>query len=359
MIDLFPWNSKFETGIEIIDSQHKGLVALINKLAVAITFEEKKEDLDLIFISLAKYAEAHFSTEEKIWEKYFQHNQDFIHHQLSHKKFIDKVTHLQRKIHTHPSEELEKKILSFLSRWLAFHILDDDMRMSYITKLMDEGFSLEESKKKEAISGHKFNENILETTINMYEHLSQNTIALYQEINKREAAEKKLTFIAQHDGLTQLPNRRLFAEVANFSLHRAKRNSHQEFLMFIDIDGFKMINDQYGHQIGDELLVLIAERLKKCIRLEDIIARFGGDEFLVHLAGHCEIEDAKKIAEKINQSIAQDFKLSRVTAKVSASIGIAHFPEDADNIDDLLEKADAAMYKAKKAGKNSYCFYQD
>jgi two-component system sensor histidine kinase/response regulator len=182
---------------------------------------------------------------------------------------------------------------------------------------------------------------------------------LQREITSRILAEEELKHLAQHDVLTGLPNRRLFDELSHAALLRARRSKTSQALLFLDLDGFKQVNDTLGHNAGDSLLVDIAQRFKGCIRDSDLIARIGGDEFVIHLATDCNDHDAVLIAKKVLNSMAVPFQLDDATATVGASIGISMYPADGDEVAELLQKADSAMYAAKLAGKNSYKLFSE
>lgn len=127
-------------------------------------------------------------------------------------------------------------------------------------------------------------------------------------------------------------------------------------VLFIDLDGFKSINDTHGHDVGDELLVQLAERLKGCVRKSDTVVRFGGDEFVLLLTGLHQKEEAALVAQKALMLCQQPFELSAGSAQVGCSIGIAVYPDDGDSDNELLKVADTLMYKVKAKGKNNYTF---
>ncbi len=178
---------------------------------------------------------------------------------------------------------------------------------------------------------------------------------------RREDALKQknaeLSHQAYHDALTGLPNRQMFYECLHSSLERAYSNQELVALLFLDLDGFKSINDTLGHNVGDLLLKTVASRLKKCLRGSDIISRLGGDEFTVILPAIPGREEAAKVAEKIRDAIMQPFILEENTVSVTTSIGISLYPIDAQNPETLVKNADAAMYRAKELGKNQYHFF--
>jgi len=179
---------------------------------------------------------------------------------------------------------------------------------------------------------------------------------LKQEIRKRIAAETKLKHLASHDPLTALPNRALLMDRLNLAVASHKRNNKCLALMFIDLDGFKQVNDSFGHDVGDELLKQVAARLSSVGRVTDTVARFGGDEFVVMVTDLADLNQSAKIAEKIIADFSEAFDLSVARVNVGASIGIAAFPDNADEPLGLIKAADNAMYKVKEMGKNSYVF---
>ena len=167
--------------------------------------------------------------------------------------------------------------------------------------------------------------------------------------------QKHLFDLAHFDQLTGLPNRTLLLDRLAQAVSFSSRNNHKISLLFIDLDGFKFVNDTFGHNIGDSLLKEVGKRLLGCIREGDTVARLGGDEFVVCLL-ESNMTRAIMVAERILEKLKQpyDFGLKEVITSISGSIGIAEYPDHADNRDDLLEAADKAMYAAKKQGKNKF-----
>ncbi|AHL75400.1 membrane protein [Stutzerimonas stutzeri] len=172
-----------------------------------------------------------------------------------------------------------------------------------------------------------------------------------------EKANSELMQLALHDNLTRLPNRLLLEDRLSQALKVAQREQSCFAVMFMDLDGFKAVNDAYGHHLGDQLLISVTERLRDCVRAQDTLARLGGDEFVL-LATIESPDDAATLAEKLVQCIAEPFVLSRYTLSVSLSIGIAVYPGDGEVERDLLLHADAAMYHTKSAGRNGYSFFE-
>lgn len=181
-------------------------------------------------------------------------------------------------------------------------------------------------------------------------------IAVYEDITEQKQAQKRIEYLAHFDALTGLPNRTLFYDRLEQALSLAKRNHGGVALLFMDLDGFKRVNDTMGHHAGDLLLIGVAERLRQCIRESDTVARLGGDEFTVILNDAHEQHSVARIAEKIIASLAQPFELEGNEARIGVSIGIARYSEEASTEDELVKNADQAMYAAKSAGKNTYRF---
>ena len=189
--------------------------------------------------------------------------------------------------------------------------------------------------------------------------------AIVDVTNQRDSRE--IAFLAYHDKLTGLPNRALFEEMLSLELGRARRADTAVGLLFIDLDNFKQVNDTMGHQAGDLLLAGIAERLRPCLREADIFARRSGDEFLILLndlpggrPGHTECEAATShVARRIAEALLDPFDLQGVAYTASASIGVAFFPEDADDVPNLLKRADEAMYRSKRIRPGGCVFWHE
>lgn len=169
---------------------------------------------------------------------------------------------------------------------------------------------------------------------------------------ERKQSENRLRYIARHDTLTGLANREYFRECFQAALQRAGGERATVALLYIDLDGFKEVNDTFGHVSGDLLLRQVAERLRSNLRDSDLLGRIGGDEFLVLLEGLEWLEQAAALAEQLRGKLDEPFELAGQRVRVSASIGVAHYPQHGDSADDLARQADAAMYSAKALGGN-------
>ncbi|PAD20145.1 sensor domain-containing diguanylate cyclase [Terribacillus saccharophilus] len=175
-----------------------------------------------------------------------------------------------------------------------------------------------------------------------------------RDITERLAYERKLTHMAYHDTLTGLPNRRLFKEKLEQALEEAKQNKKKAAVMYLDLDNFKYINDTLGHDVGDELLKQFAHRVKGCLRNHDVLSRQGGDEFTILLPEIEEENDVLRIADDILASFQKAWNIGRNLFRTTSSVGIAFYPADGTKEYELMRSADAALYQAKKNGKNMY-----
>jgi diguanylate cyclase (GGDEF)-like protein/PAS domain S-box-containing protein len=188
----------------------------------------------------------------------------------------------------------------------------------------------------------------------------QNTeaiVCISRDITEQALAEEKIWYNAHHDLLTGLPNRRLFLDRLEQEVKHAKRSSLPLSILFMDLDGFKEVNDSLGHEVGDRLLSDVAKRLTDCVREDDTVARLGGDEFTVILTGAKQRKGVEHVAQTIIDALAMPFHIAQQLVQISVSIGITIYPQDASFPVALLEAADKAMYKAKKSGSNRMCFY--
>lgn len=175
---------------------------------------------------------------------------------------------------------------------------------------------------------------------------------LYKELAQYSRDQQTL---ALHDALTGLPNRRLLEDRIETALQHAKRTHTKAAVMYLDLDGFKLVNDTYGHAYGDEILRMVAQRLLATARKEDTVARLGGDEFMVVLGSVHSLADAQGPAAKLVEVLSEPYLVNGQTLRLSTSIGISMYPDDADTVEALINIADYALYEAKRSGKNRYC----
>ena len=179
----------------------------------------------------------------------------------------------------------------------------------------------------------------------------------FDRADEKTKADERIEYLASHDGLTQLPNREMFNEMLRHAIEAAGRHQRQFALLFIDLDRFKVINDSLGHDAGDMLLVQVAGRLRGCLRSSDVVARLGGDEFVVLVEEINERGDVERVAAGVLAALAQPMQLSGHECHTTASIGIAMYPSDGSDAQELTKNADMAMYLAKEDGKNGFRFF--
>ena len=481
MIEIFPWDKNFETGFPVIDEQHRMLVDMLNGLANSAACSAGPEQTDRLFSALADYAAHHFQTEEELWESYMPGRSETCAHQAEHLKFIAELTAIKaNKLHK-PHEKLIEDILSFLAKWLAFHILESDKRLGRACMRIRNGQdpkSAAEASLAESGAGKAV---LVQTILNMYDSLSNRTLQLMREAGARQAAEERLRMsmqvfdatmdaiavvdadlriaeankafaqslpadcqspgsfrgqllcsfksglaplwqeqirpalaldgnwsgvvqtrnsdgspvaewlavtrigesaegdgsllacvfsnvgslisknlqlerMANHDPLTGLPNRLLMLERLEVEIARAERNRSGCAVCFLDLDGFKPVNDRLGHAAGDEVLKTVAARLMRLARNSDSVCRVGGDEFVLIFADIADERAARELAELAIAQISLPVDAAGTRCSVGASIGVSLYPKDASDARDLLLLADEAMYTAKAGGKGDCMF---
>ena len=207
--------------------------------------------------------------------------------------------------------------------------------------------------------GEKFVEWLSINTLKDQRGEASHYIAVFSDISERKSVEERLAYMAQHDFLTDLPNRLLLMDRLEQAIAHAEREQNKVAIMFLDLDTFKAVNDMLGHQIGDELLQEVANRIRSTARASDTVSRQGGDEFIIMLP---EVENADavaSIAANLLEVIAAPYLINGNEIDVTTSIGISVFPEDGRDVNSLIKHADAAMYHAKENGRNNYQFFTD
>jgi diguanylate cyclase (GGDEF)-like protein/PAS domain S-box-containing protein len=182
-------------------------------------------------------------------------------------------------------------------------------------------------------------------------------ISIVEDISERKQAEERVQYLATHDEMTNLPNRAMFGQLLAHAVQHGRRYRRRFAVLFIDLDRFKTINDSLGHEAGDELLKVMALRLRESLRSSDIVARLGGDEFVLLVEELAERQQAATVARNILSAVIKPVEIFGQECRVTASIGISVFPEDAQDAKTLMKNADMAMYQAKEDGKNNYQFY--
>jgi diguanylate cyclase (GGDEF)-like protein/PAS domain S-box-containing protein len=265
----------------------------------------------------------------------------------------------------------------------AFFVLDDDGRFTYLNQRATARFG----RPREALLGagflaefpgftpdhQAFRTALADRRPRSFEHFSPDlnrwqevrlfplaggTSVYLHDITESKLAEEKILKLALYDMLTGLPNRNMLQQRLTQAIQRRRRKDERCAVLFLDLDGFKTINDSLGHEAGDRVLVEVAKRLRNCIRDSDTAARLGGDEFILLLEGFRPPENIHSAAHRILMAVAEEIHHHDLSLNVTASIGISFFPEDGRTVEDLLKAADTAMYHGKKRGRNTYNFYR-
>jgi diguanylate cyclase (GGDEF)-like protein/PAS domain S-box-containing protein len=182
-------------------------------------------------------------------------------------------------------------------------------------------------------------------------------VMVFHDISASKAMTEKMAYMAQHDFLTDLPNRVLLNDRISQAIVLAARRDTSLSVLFLDLDHFKPINDSLGHAVGDQLLQSVAQRLRDCVRSSDTVSRVGGDEFVLLLLGDSKTESPEIIARKVLKTLSAPYHITGHELVLTASIGISSYPEDGTDAESLIRRADAAMYQAKGKGRNNYRKY--
>ncbi len=182
-------------------------------------------------------------------------------------------------------------------------------------------------------------------------------VMVFHDISASKAMTEKMAYMAQHDFLTDLPNRVLLNDRINQAIGLAARRDTSLSVLFLDLDHFKPINDSLGHAVGDQLLQSVARRLSDCVRSSDTVSRVGGDEFILLLPGDSKTESPETIARKVLGALSAPHYIAGHELVITASIGISSYPEDGTDAESLIRRADSAMYETKGKGRNNYRKY--
>lgn len=483
-INIFHWNSNFNTGNYIIDKQNQEITRLSNKIASHVILNKAQPALSPLIQELISFVTTNFKLEEEIWSSKRTTSLELQDHKILHQQFINSLNELKEQIITLSQENWIEKLLGLLTHWLTSHIFESDRYMSLLTSALNENKDID----KATLLANEKMKTIRKTTTS--ELITTNTLRLMDEIKMRNAALAKLylsedrlrevveyaqighwelpvnsnqaywspqmyrlfglevdsisgpetlcsimkpdyhkTFLnsvssafdtgcehhveypiikpddgetrwiecrgkvvykengmpekltgfvqditahkenenrieqlAYYDALTNLPNRRLLLERLERVLNASNRDQHNTALLFLDIDNFKTLNDIYGHEYGDFLLNQTATRINRNIRNCDTVARIGGDEFVIILERLNKLPiqaavETEEVAQKMLHILAQPYHINEIHYSSTSSIGIVIFNNENVSSSELMKQADIAMYQAKLAGKNTYCFF--
>ena len=360
----FEWDQDFILDIEDIDQQHYALVETINKsLQLSLSNEEiQLHKIKDIHDHLLNYTVDHFKTEEALMKT---SRIDFRHlkeHVMVHREFITRVKAFFEDLNKLKNPAALSQVNEFLIRWLAYHILNMDKGMARQIKLIVEGgLSPKDAYEKEVDYVETSTEPLLKALRALFNLVSQKNKELErknQELEKKvilrtqalEMANQRLERISMEDELTKLPNRRYVMQMLDDQISYFSRYQTPFSILFVDVDKFKTVNDTYGHDYGDQVLIWIGAYLKNNSRKSDKACRLGGDEFTI-ICPNTRLDEAMVLAKKLNQTCKTIAKTDGLGFwDPSISIGVTMMDDQIKSASDLLKKADEAMYEAKKVG---------
>ena len=360
----FQWSPCFMTGLTTVDEQHHRLVDVINQFGDLLLRPQGScsEELEAVLGELANYAKVHFQDEEVLMVQAGLDPRHVTHHQDQHAKFLQDVTYLHAGLQSGNQQDA-KALLEFLSNWLAYHILGTDQLMTCLMNASKSGQSQEEAYQIYQASKDPATATLLQAMNRLFHQVSERNRDLFELNRTLESrvtertqellkVNQQLENMAMTDVLTGLPNRRHAMLALQADWQTAQANGQPLACMMLDADGFKTINDSFGHDAGDEVLCELAMTLKHTVRNDDLVCRLGGDEFLI-ICGNTTLDGAMQIAEKLRHEVS----LMRVSAgggvwPGSISLGVAVASAATSGVDQLLKTADEGLYLAKRNGRN-------
>ena len=360
----FQWDSDLKTGMKSIDDQHQGLVEIINE-TLQMCFNNQKiseSRIKEIYSKLTLYVIEHFENEENLINFYKIDTRHKDVHYEAHMDFKNNVSQLFSDISLLTDVDKFGEVIEFLIRWLAYHILNMDKSLvRQIDLIQDENISPQNAYEKEQQLVESSSEPLLKALRALFylvseknKELTKINSELEEKVKQRTEsllkANEKLEQISVRDELTGLFNRRYAMYEIEHMIGNYKRYNKTFSLLYIDLDKFKSVNDNYGHEFGDRVLIWIAKYLESCIRKTDIVCRLGGDEFLI-ICDFSSEENALNLGSKLNKEF-ENYNNDQIFKywKPSLSIGVGEIDCVCQTVTDILKKADEAMYKAKIEG---------
>jgi hemerythrin len=363
-MESFHWDKHFVTGLVEVDKQHHHLVDVLNQFGEMLTQKGGVEfaEIEKVFGELAAYAQYHFAEEERLMDETSVDQRHQEHHRFEHVSFLQEVVQMHGDIDP-GNADTAKPLLKFLVYWLAYHILGSDQSMAKQIIAIQSGqtpadaFIAEERMKEGAV------EPLLHSLTGLFQQVSERNRELHalnetleikvaQRTQELADANHRLEEISLTDVLTGLPNRRHAMHCLEKHWKESVTKNIPLACMMVDADGFKQVNDNYGHDAGDEVLRQLSKNLRYAVRTDDIVCRLGGDEFLI-ICPLTHQEGVAQLGEKIRAAIAA----LRVPAgagewRGSISIGVAVRKPGMENFEALIKAADDGVYAAKKNGRN-------
>lgn len=363
-MDAFQWDTCFVTGVAIVDEQHHKLVDIMNRFGAIVmkTGDSNRAELDLALGEVADYASYHFRDEAAMMHAANIDERHIKHHCTEHARFLEDVTRMRAEAF-YGSQEEALRLLTYLTNWLAYHILGTDQTMARLVAATKQGLSQHEA----YLAAHRGRDpataillQSITTLFNQVTEVNRDLLDLNQSLETRiadrtselEILNQQLETTAMTDVLTGLPNRRHALQCFSQLWQQSSEKGTPLACMMIDADGFKAINDSYGHEVGDEVLRQLARCLRTAVRNDDVVCRLGGDEFLI-LCDDTTLTGATTLAEKLRREVSS-LRLMAGTGvwNGSVSVGVAERTKSTEGFADLLRLADNAVYLAKRDGRN-------
>ncbi len=362
-MESFKWGQQFVTGIQDIDDQHRKLVAMINALGEVIADNAPDKTLLLtMFEDLYEYANDHFRCEKRLMDQVRIDPRHVEAHVLQHGDFAREIRAMAESLDRDLAEN-SRMLLQFLIHWLAFHILGTDRNMARQVAEVGRGTDPKEAFEHGETDHNPSTEPLVKALNGLFAIISRRNkelLALNKTLEKRVAerteklvkANEDLQKLAITDHLTELPNRRFVMGQLQLLFEEAALDEHPLSCLMIDVDGFKEINDSYGHDVGDRVLKQLALTIKHSVRSDDIVCRLGGDEFII-VCPDTALPGAMHVGEQIREKVSSlEIETGQGPWTGSISIGVSCTTQGISDAKALLKAADEALFKAKRYGRN-------
>ncbi len=364
-MESFHWSGHFETGLETVDQQHRSLVELINRFGELLVRAEgaSPAEVEALFGQLAAYAQYHFEEEEQLMRQGGLDPAYIKQHRKLHADFVRDLTSMHER--ATEQQETPEALLKFLTYWLTYHILGIDKSMAKQMAAIRAGQTPQDAFATEADVQEGATGPLLQALNGLFQQVSDRNREL-QDLNRSlelkvtqrtrslSEANQLLEQLALTDVLTGLPNRRQAMATLAQTWAQSQRDSSALSCMMIDADGFKQVNDRYGHAAGDEVLRQLSALLRDSVRRSDVVCRLGGDEFLILCPGTA-LEGALQGAELLRQKTSKLKVLVPVHGGEwlgSISVGVATRTAAMQDFETLIKTADEGLYEAKRNGRN-------
>jgi hemerythrin len=362
-MESFHWDEHFLTGLKEVDEQHHHLVDMINQFSDLLAEDDLCfDEMVTILEKLNHYTDYHFVEEEALMREVGIYNLHLNQHMVVHREFMNDLKSMHENL-SPDNFNASKDLLNFLINWLAYHILGIDQNMARQVFAIKSGIAPKDAYQAEEKQSLSSTEPLVATLSNLFKQVSDKNKALKalnQSLEEKVAsrteelliANRHLEEISLTDLLTGLPNRRKAMRSLSALWDESVVQDLPLLCMMVDVDHFKQVNDTYGHDIGDKVLVSISKILKDSLRNDDILCRLGGDEFLI-ICSNTEFSGGMSVAELIRQKVSElKVDIGGKYWNASISIGVAPRIPSLKNYEALIKLSDQSLYKSKQKGKN-------